>query len=445
MTRIEELLRGAAREGGAQVTPSSIAPLDLTGVPFDRPRFPWRPVGRIRLARPGLLVPVLAALAVLAVVAASLALPRVLSSHGGPAAPSMQVPSGVPPYYAALTTTGRPGTVPGSRPLDVAVWDTRTGEALATLTPPPGLGTFNFVAGGAVDDRTWVVGASPWKPVRDRGLTYNSIQPITFFVMTFEPQYRVIRLRRLPSFTVTAPPGYPHAGSAQPVSDIEAASLSPDGSRLAVAVRQGSAEQMVVHVTPLVPGARGGTWVLPGSLAQGDMRNPTLTWAADERTLSVATWRDFIFLDTARPSGALLAASRVVPFTGKVPDGPTYVCIGSPVMSLDATTMTCAGAFSTDDGYKVQSVGIVIISARTGIPLRYLPMQRFHAWVTDQSAFLYWASPTGAEDYIADSRDFVNGRSAPPSLTLWVDGKAAGKFPWPASFSDMYWTEYLIW
>jgi hypothetical protein len=105
--------------------------------------------------------------------------------------------------------------------------------------------------------------------------------------------------------------------------------------------------------------------------------------------------KDLIFLDTARPSGELLAASRVVTFTGKTPAGITYACFTSAVMSLDATTMTCAGAPSTDDGYKVQSVGIVTISARTGVPLRYMPMQRYNAWVTEHVAMLYWASPTG--------------------------------------------------
>ncbi|MCW2932739.1 MAG: hypothetical protein JWM19_3701 [Actinomycetia bacterium] len=436
MNRIEELLRAATREGGAQVTPSAIAPLDLTEVPFDRPRFRRRRARRVRLARPGMLVPVLAALAVVAIVAASLALPKVLSSHGRPATSSVAVPDGVPPYYAALTGTGTPtkGTLTTSQPQNVSVRDTWTGEPLATVTPPPGLGTFTFVYGGAIDDRTWVVGASPWKPERHGDVAYNSTQPITFFLLTFEPQYRVIRLRQLPSFTITAPEGYPGAGTPQPVSGgIQAAALSPDGSRLAVAVPEGSARQLVVHVTPLVPGAHGGTWVLPGSLATGTMRNPALSWASDERTLSVATWQDLIFLDTARPSGELLAASRVVPFTGKTPAGTTYACFGSAVMSLDATTMTCAGAPSTDDGFKVQSVGIVTVSARTGVPLRYIPMQRYNAWVTEHGAILYWASPAGAADYVAIPTDIQPVRGFPASLTVWRDGKVAGKIPWPAT------------
>ena len=100
-------------------------------------------------------------------------------------------------------------------------------------------------------------------------------------------------------------------------------------------------------------------------------------------------------------------------------------------MSVDATTMTCAGGFSTDSGYKVQSVGIVIISARTGIPLRYIPIQRFHAWVTGHAAVLFWASPTGADNYIAIQTDFANDDKAPAGLTVWRDGKVAGTIPWP--------------
>jgi hypothetical protein len=439
MTRMEELLRAATREDSAQVAPGAIVPLDLTGVPFDRPRFLLRRrARRVRLARPGILVPVLAALAVVALVAASLTLPTMLSGHGGPATPSLEVPAGVPPYYADLAPTGTSASSSPqgsiiSYPQNVAVRDTWTGKPLATVTPPPGLGTFTFVAGGAVDDHTWVVGASPWKPVRRGNLVVSSIQPITFFLLTFEPQYRVIRLKKLPSFRVTAPPGYPHEGTAQPVSGgAESAALSPDGSRLAVAVSQGSAEQLVVHVTPLVPGAHGGTWVSPGSQAMGGPLLPTLSWAGDERTLSVATGKRLIFLDTARPSGELLAASRVVPFTGKMPAGPTYSCFGSPVMSLDATTMTCAGAFSTDGGFKSQSVGIVIISARTGVPLRYLLMQRFHASATGHSLGLLWASPTAAEDYVTFQTDFVKPGEVSGDITVWRDGKVAGKIPWPA-------------
>ena len=162
----------------------------------------------------------------------------------------------------------------------MAVLDTKTGKPLATVKPPPGLGTFTFVAGGAVDDRTWVVGASIWKPKHNGHLVYNSVEPITFFLLTFEPQYQVIRLRKLPSFTVTAPPGYPHQGTAQPVSGgVQAAALSPDSSELAVAVMEGSAGKLVVHVTPLVPGARGGTWVSPGEQAMGGPLLPTLSWA----------------------------------------------------------------------------------------------------------------------------------------------------------------------
>ena len=101
MSQMEELLRAATRESGAEVSPGEIRPLDLSGVPFDRPwlrgrgrrrRAPRR--GWARVLRPGILVPVLAALAVVAVVAASLALPRVLASHGSPATPSLRVPAG---------------------------------------------------------------------------------------------------------------------------------------------------------------------------------------------------------------------------------------------------------------------------------------------------------------------------------------------------------------
>lgn len=445
MSQMEELLRAATRESGAEVSPGEIRPLDLSGVPFDRPwrrgrgrgRRRWAPRrGWARVVRPGILVPVLAALAVVAVVAASLALPRTLSSHGGPATPSPKMPGGVPPYYAALAATGTPAA---SHPRNVTVRETWTGRPLALVTPPAGFGTFSFIVGGAADDRTWVVGAQTWKPQRYRGsIVTNSPQPITFFLLTFEPGYRVIRLRQLPGFTVTAPDGVPGAGTAQQPYDIEAAALSPDASRLAVAVVEGTAQKMLLHVIPLAASARGGTWVLAGSLANGYMRNPLLSWTADNRVLSIGTWKDFIFLDPAKPSGDLLAASRVVPFTGKTPTGTTYSCeYTGGIISLDGTTITCAGSPSTDDGYKSQSIGVVIISARTGVPLRYLPIQRFNAWVRGHSVNLFWTSPAEAGTVIAIPRDIRQYKTVLTSLTVWRHGKVAGTIPWPADVASL--------
>jgi hypothetical protein len=439
MSQLEELLRTTTRESAAEVSPGEIRPLDLSGVPFDRPwlRGRWRGrrgrglraprTGWARLPRPGILVPVLAALTVVAVVAASLALPRVLSGRGGPVTPALRVPAGVPPYYAALAATGTPAE---SHPVNVAVRDTWTGRPLATVTPPPGLGTFSFVAGGAVDDRTWVVGAQPWKPVSGGGRPpVNSAQPLTFFLLTFEPGDRVIRLRQLPGFTATARYG-PGAGTAQPPYGIEDAALSPDGSRLAVATWEGSAGKTLVHVTPVAPGVRGGTWILPGRLAMGGMRNPVLSWTADNRVLSIATWQDYIFLDPAKPSGDLLAASRVVPFTGKAPTGITYSCGATgAVMSLDGTTMTCGGSPSTDDGRMLQSIGILTISARTGRPLHYLPIRRYGAWVSGPVAYLAWASPAESGTYIALPLDSRQPPKPPGRLTVWRHGKVAGTIP----------------
>ena len=338
MTRMEELLSAATRDSGAEVAPGTIRPLDLSQVPFDRP---WRPGrgrwtsrrGWARVMRPGILVPTLAALAVVAVVAASLALPRMLPGHARPATPSLEVPDGVPPYYAALTTTGTPAA---THPMNVAVRDTWTGQPLATVTPPAGLGTFTFVDGGALDDRTWVVGAQPWKP----------------------------------------------------------------------------------------------------------QRNPVLSWTADNRVLSIATWKDFIFPDPAKPSGDLLAASRVVPFTGKAPTGITYTCGATgAVLSLDGKTMTCGGSPSTDDGIKVQSTGVITISARTGVPLHYTPVRRYGAWVTGAYMDLYWASPAEAGTYIGLPLELNNrqAKAAATSLSVWRHGKVAATIPFATETGSLIW------
>ena len=62
---------------------------------------------------------------------------------------------------------------------------------------------------------------------------------------------------------------------------------------------------------------------------------------------------------------------------------------------------------------------------------------------TGHSAVLYWASPTGADEYIASPWGFGSERATPPSLTLWRDGKVAGKFPWPAGATG--YLGYFVW
>jgi hypothetical protein len=150
--------------------------------------------------------------------------------------------------------------------------------------------------------------------------------------------------------------GLPGAGTARPITggQLRGAALSPDGSRLAVAVTEGSALQMLLRVIPLAPGVRGGTWVLPGSLAACSGCSTSLSWTADNRVLSIPVRKELIFLDTTKPSGQMLAASRVIPFdgySGKATTGITYACFPETmVMSLDGTTLTCGGSPSTDYG-----------------------------------------------------------------------------------------------
>ena len=135
-------------------------------------------------------------------------------------------------------------------------------------------------------------------------------------------------------------------------------------------------------------------------------------------------------LDPAKPTGDLLTASRVVPFTGKAPTGITYSCGATgAVMSLDGTTMTCGGSPSTDYGFKLQSIGVITISARTGVPLRYLPVRRYGAWVTGPSMIVLWASPSEAGTCIALPWDYHQLPKMPDRLTVWRHGKVAGTIP----------------
>jgi hypothetical protein len=167
-----------------------------------------------------------------------------------------------------------------------------------------------------------------------------------------------------------------------------------------------------------------------------------LSWTADNRVLSVSTWKAYIFLDPAKPSGDLLAASRVVPFTGKAPTGITYTCGATgAVLSLDGKTMTCGGSPSTDDGIKVQSTGVITISARTGVPLHYTPVRRYGAWVTGAYMDLYWASPAEAGTYIGLPLELNNrqAKAAATSLSVWRHGKVAATIPFATETGSLIW------
>ena len=184
--------------------------------------------GQLRAGRTGTravhrpLAALAAAVAVLAVIAGSIALATGgHAPHRAAASPPAQVPDAqpgppgkAPPYYMIVLNNGIGP--------DVAVMDTATGARLATVRPPKPYRIFDYII-GARDDRTFVLAASR-----------NALGgAATLFRARFDPSRRAVTLTALPIPPTPANP--------------QNMALSPDGSRLAVLTGQARSAQLSVY------------------------------------------------------------------------------------------------------------------------------------------------------------------------------------------------------
>jgi hypothetical protein len=355
MTDVEDLLRAAANQKAAEIAPDSIPPLDVAALAGGHARRGRRFLPP-RFARwPGLTVPLAAALAVVAVVALSIALPRVLTGHGAAApngAPTSATATGdagtAPPYYVALTSAS---PQPYNQPLRITVRSTMTGRALATVRPPTPYETFSLVAGGS-DDDTFLVGVQPWWAPGDSfpgGFPGGFPIPVTLVLLHFNPSAKTVRLSSLPVPTLSR-------------GDLQSVALSPDGTQLAVAL-QASPTVLDLDVYSLTGGGVR-TWSVRGAAAArwsvdipdsdqsgGGGTNPNaMSWLADGHKLAfdlsesdggrtvAETVRE---LDVNGPGGGLLADSQPV-FTLDPRTAPLE-CLDVLQLSADGTTVSCAG------------------------------------------------------------------------------------------------------
>jgi len=330
MTRIEDLLRAATRETTAEVTPQSIPPLDVATLPLPRRR------PRLRLRGP--FAPLLAAAAVALVVVLSLVLSSVLAVPRPPAgAPGL---AGVPPYYVALTATGTPA---GNHPMVLTVRSTVTGTVLATVTAPHPYGTFNLVQGTA-DDRTFLVGAQEWHPqITGTGSTANVNNippPVQLYWLRFDPSAGHV--------TLTALPIPPFNGEY-----LINASVSPDGTRLAVAY-----EDTWLRIYSL-PGGAERSWRFgnqEGYIGYNRDDWASIGWTADDRTISFL-WAGGVprteygvnLADVAAlmKSSTLLGPSRLAlpmyPVGGFDRSDGNFTCDSDPILSANGADILCGG------------------------------------------------------------------------------------------------------
>jgi hypothetical protein len=277
MNTIEDRIRAAANAAADTVPPDGVPPLRLP------PELGSR---RSRSARGGWarrLTPLAAAVAVVVVVVSVVGIGRTMHSPAGrtPAATSgpgpvvagppisSYVASGqVPPYYVAITSRDNNAT---ANPSYAVVAATASGKTLATIQPSVAHGTIQGVT-AAADDRTFVLD-------EERFTTSASDQDFgarTFYEFRLNSAGRPGPLTRLAE---SVPSGW----------QLDGLALSPDGSKLAMALEPETNKQpdlTLVKVYTLATGAVR-TWTGHGTMefvAPDDARS--LSWTSDGRTLA---------------------------------------------------------------------------------------------------------------------------------------------------------------
>jgi hypothetical protein len=329
MNTLEGRVRAATRAAADTVPPDSVPPLWLP---------PASPAGGSRrhswFGSPWArrLAPLAAALAVVAVAVAMVLVGRAAEPASGPgsgitppgpmtAGPpaSSYVASGqVPRYYVSIESRGNPNF----KPSYAVVRATVTGAALATIQASAAHGTVVAIT-AAADDRTFVLDEQPF--VTTDLLANQSFEPRTFYLVRLGASGLPGRPTRLP---MTLPSGELMTGFA----------LSPDGSKLAIAVEPDNVSNdpnlQQVRVYTLATGAVQ-TWSADGTIGFGPDDARSLSWASDERTLAffwaaagAGAHTSVRLLDTETGGGNLLAASR-----------PAIPLVNQPLPFLEPTTV----------------------------------------------------------------------------------------------------------
>jgi hypothetical protein len=356
MNLIEDRIRAATRAAAETVAPYSVPPLEL---PAARPRRfgQWLRSARSPGARwtpwAARLTPVAAALAVIAIVLTVVTVSH--ARHQGPglvtgAVARPDVPLGppasryvrsgqVPPYFVTLTPSG------------AAVHLTVGGAAVATIRPSlPGGKVVAVTAAG--DDRTFVLA--------EQG---QNRKTVTFYQFRLGSSGRPGGLTRLPM-------------SVADEKTMIGLALSPDGTRLAIAVAPVGGVQQV-RLYP-VHGGPARTWSAAGGTIGGPTTSRSLSWPASQRTLafnwSVGQTASVRLLDIGSGGGSLLAASRPAVTLASAGMGQALSrCLQDMIITPNGSAIICPSGTITDiakNGTITYSTGFSEFSVTTGRLIR---------------------------------------------------------------------------
>jgi hypothetical protein len=327
-------------------------------------------------------------------------------------------PDSVPPYYITI-----PATAPGEPVSSLTVRSTRTGLVLATVHPPEDPGTFTFVSSSTSDDRTFLVGAQRWSPMTFVTPPDDSHQPILFYLLRFDPASRRTSLVPLP-----VPPQHERAPSI-----FLTASLSPDGTQLAVADVKPGGRALAVHVYPIPAGGAGRTWTTITE-PNGNVWDTHLSWSANDRVVAVGqAYGTLWLLDTTAPAGDLVAASEAI--TLAVGMGDQYPGLGCTlfpiVLTSDGSKLVCAVDADYDRASgRFRRGGFAFYSPVTGDMTGVAAMERSGPQAAGSGGLgFFWVSPRGT--IIIGSP--LNG----PVSVITAGG--AHPIPWSAAIQAAAW------
>lgn len=383
MNLIEERIRAAARAAADTVAPQSVPPLELPAARprrFGRgrqgtrsPRVSWTPW----LAR---LTPVAAALAVAAILITIVQVSPP-AYQGGPdsvtsTAARPDIPLG-PPASAYVRSGQVPRYFVTLTPSAAAVHLTAGGATVATIRPARPAGTIVAVA-SAGDGQTFV-------------LADQDPETVTFYQVRLDSSGQPGALTQLP-MSVAA--GKTFTGLA----------LSPDGTRLAIAVasRNGGGVQQI-RLYPVHGGAARIWSATGGTIGGGPYGTRSLSWPASQRTLafnwSAGQTASVRLLDIGSGGGSLLAASHpVVTIARSAGKGQTlYQCRADMIIIPNGSAIACASSTITKiakDGVITYSTGFPEFSVATGRLIRIVghwPQKQNDTFTYD----LFWSGASG--------------------------------------------------
>ena len=346
---VEDRLRATTEAVTAAMRP--VRPLDLPPRPSAAGAAAKQSRARLPRHWSGWLVPVAAAVAVVAV-AATLVAVRTVSgpaphgeSQSGPATSGgVADPDQVPAYYAMIAKPT------AAAPADVTIAETATGKTLFTIKPPKNTSFANVTA--AADDRTFVVSVAPFG-------TRGPVQAtLSWDLLRISPGATSYTLRRL---SIPAMPRNTLLGGL---------ALSPDGTELAVMFHSNTAAALIegtatLSVYSVASGQALHTWQSVSkqsleAIGANSGPNGTVTWLANGHGLAFVwdaaqnTGQDLLKvtpevwrLDLAKPPGTgLLAGSTPVAMI------PTGVSVASKpgVAGGGWVNGICSRLYATADG-----------------------------------------------------------------------------------------------